>query len=236
MPSPGEIEERKRAAAARAATLVRDGMTLGIGTGSTASLFIAELGVLVAQGMRLSCVASSDRSAKLAREAGLRVLEEHDRRLDLCVDGADEVGPGLELIKGGGGALLREKLVASAAQRFVVIVDDTKPVPVLGRHALPVEVVRFLWADTARRLGALGLTCELRGGPGTPFVSDEGHYILDVRVGGDSLIHDPEALGREIKQVVGVVEHGLFLGIATACLVGTAEGARVLGDLEATRP
>ncbi|MGH7911295.1 MAG: ribose-5-phosphate isomerase RpiA [Candidatus Dormibacteraceae bacterium] len=231
MPSPDEVLTRKRAAAARAAALVRDGMTLGVGTGSTATLFIEELGKLVARGMRLNCVASSDRSAALAAGAGLRVLERHAGRLDLGVDGADEVAPDLALIKGGGGALLKEKLVALAAERFVVIVDDSKLVPALGRRALPVEVVRFLWQDTGRRLSALGLTWELRGGEASPFVTDEGHHILDAHVGGDGLIHDPAALARELKQVTGVVEHGLFLGIATACLVGREERVDVVGEL-----
>jgi ribose 5-phosphate isomerase A len=112
-----------------------------------------------------------------------------------------------------------------------VIVDETKVVPALGRFKLPVEVVHFLWRDTARRLSALGLTWDLRGGEATPFVSDEGHYILDTHVGGDGLIRDPQPLARELKQVVGVVEHGLFLDIASACLVGEANGVRVLGEL-----
>ncbi|MBO0701815.1 MAG: ribose-5-phosphate isomerase RpiA [Candidatus Dormibacteraeota bacterium] len=228
---PADLDGEKRAAAVRAAELVRDGMLLGIGTGTTASFFIEELGKLVAQGMRLSCVSSSERSSALARKAGVPVVDRHDRRLDLAVDGADEVAPDLSLIKGGGGSLLREKLVALAAERFVVIGDHTKVVPALGRFKLPVEVVKFLWPDTAQRLSSLGLSWELRGGPSTPFVTDEGHFILDTHVGGDGLIHDPQALGRELKHVVGVVEHGLFLGIAGACLIGEAAGVRVLGAL-----
>lgn len=231
MPSETEIADQKREAAVRAAQLVKDGMLLGIGTGSTATFFIQELGRLVEQGMHLSCVSSSERSLWLAQAAGIKVLEQHDQPLDLAVDGADEVGPELALIKGGGGALLREKLVALAAERFVVIVDETKVVPALGRFKLPVEVVKFLWPDTGKRLSALGLTWELRGGEGSPFVTDEGNYILDAHAGGDGLIHDPQTLGRELKQVTGVVEHGLFLGIASACLVGEGTGVRVLGTL-----
>lgn len=231
MPSEPEVDGEKRAAAARAATLVKDGMLLGIGTGSTATLFIEELGKLVAQGMRFSCVSSSDRSTALAKAVGITVLDRHDQRLDLAVDGADQVDPDLTLIKGGGGSLLKEKLVALAADRFVVIVDHTKLVPALGTSKLPVEVVRFLWQDTARRLNALGLTWELRGGEASPLVTDEGHYILDTHVGGDGLIHDPQALGRELKAVAGVVEHGLFFGIAKGCLVGETNGVRVLGAL-----
>lgn len=231
MPSPPEIEAEKRMAAVRAATLVEDGMVLGVGSGSTVAYFIEELGRLVAGGMRLTCVSSSERSAALLTGAGVQVLDHHEHRLPLCVDGADEVGPGLALIKGGGGALLREKLVAIAAERFVVIADETKLVPELGHHALPVEVVRFLWPDTARRLSALGLTWTLRGGDASPFVSDEGHYILDTRLGGDGLIHDPRGLARELSQVVGVVEHGLFIDMAGSCLVGDAGAVRVLGAL-----
>ena len=231
MRSPADVEAQKRAAAAQAASLIQDGMVLGVGSGSTVVYFIEELGRLVAQGMHVSCVSSSERSAALLRAAGVPVVDHHERRLPLCVDGADEVAPDLALIKGGGGALLREKLVALAAERFVAIVDEGKLVPALGRHALPIEVVRFLWADTGRRLTDLGLTWEVRGGAATPFVTDEGHYILDARLGGDGLIHDPGALGRELKQVVGVVEHGLFVGIAGACLVGEADGVRTLGAL-----
>ncbi len=231
MPSEAEIEAEKRAAAVRAAALIEDRMLLGVGSGSTVAYFIQELGKLVAGGMRLRCVSSSERSAARLKAAGVEVLDHHEDRLQLCVDGADEVGPGLALIKGGGGALLREKLVALAAERFVVIADATKVVPALGHHALPVEVVRFLWADTARRLSAVGLTWELRGGEAAPFVTDEGHYILDTHVGGDGLIHDPHTLAREVSQVVGVVEHGLFLDLARACLVGEADGVRVLGEL-----
>lgn len=231
MPSEAEIEAQKRAAAARAAALIEDRMLLGVGSGSTVAYFIEELGKLVARGMRLRCVSSSERSAAQLSAAGVEVLDHHDARLQLCVDGADEVGPGLALIKGGGGALLREKLVALAAERFVVIADETKLVPALGHHALPVEVVRFLWSDTARRLSAVGLTWELRGGEAAPFVTDEGHYILDTHVGGDGLIREPAALAREVSQVVGVVEHGLFLDMAGACLVAKADGVQVLGEL-----
>ncbi len=231
MPSPAELEGQKRAAAQRAATLVKDGMRLGVGSGSTVVYFIEELGKLAAQGVRFSCVSSSERSAALLAAAGVPVVDHHDQGLQLCVDGADEVGPHLALIKGGGGALLREKLVAMAGDRFVAIVDESKVVPALGRHPLPVEVVRFLWADTGRRLSALGLSWELRGGVQSPFLTDEGHYILDARLRGDGLIHDPDALGRELKQVVGVVEHGLFLHLASACLVGEAGGVRIVGDL-----
>jgi ribose 5-phosphate isomerase A len=231
MLSEAELEGQKRAAAARAAGLVEDGMLLGVGSGSTVYYFIEELGKLVAQGMHFTCVSSSERSAALLAKVGVSVVDHHEQRLHLCVDGADEVAPDLALIKGGGGALLREKLVAMAADRFVGIVDGSKVVPALGRHALPIEVVRFLWRDTGRRLTALGLSWELRGGEASPFVTDEGHYILDAHLGGDGLIHDPEALGRELKQVVGVVEHGLFVGIAGACLVGEADGVRTLGEL-----
>jgi ribose 5-phosphate isomerase A len=225
------LDAQKRAAAERALELVRDGMLLGIGTGSTATHFIEGLGRLVREGMRLRCVSSSERSSALAAGAGVEILTSHERRLDLAVDGADEIAPDLGVIKGGGGALLREKLVALAADRFVVIADETKLVPVLGRRALPVEVVRFLWQDTARRLAALGLTWELRGGEAAPFVTDEGHHILDVRPGGGGAFADPPALAGELDRVVGVVEHGFFLGMAQGCVIGTPSGVSVLGSL-----
>lgn len=222
-------EDYKRQAAEHALTLVRDGMRIGIGTGSTARYFIEGLGRLVGRGMSLRGLPTSEKSAELARDAGVPLLDATDAHLDLAVDGADEVDPRLRLIKGRGGALLREKLVASAADRFVVIVDESKLVEHLGRSRLPVEIVPFLWHLTAHRVEALGLEWELRGGVEEPFVTDNGNLILDVRGNGEIL--DPEGLGARLENQLGVVEHGLFLGLARACVIAGPSGVRVLGEL-----
>jgi ribose 5-phosphate isomerase A len=217
-------DEAKRLAAKRAAELVEDGMAVGLGTGTTATLFIRELGKRVQQGLRIRCVASSDASHKLGLQLGMDVttLDELPE-LDVYIDGADEVGPGLALIKGGGGALLREKIVASAAKEFIVVVDSTKIVKHLGRFPLPVEVVKMALPVVGPRLAALGLHPKLRGaksGAG-PYLTDEGNYILDCACGR---IEDPEELAAEIRSIVGVVEHGLFLGMATLALVAGEDG------------
>jgi ribose 5-phosphate isomerase A len=227
-------DELKRAAAERALELVRDGMTIGIGTGTTARFFIEGLGRLVAGGMLLRGLPTSERSAQLAREARVPLIEEPDReqglRLDLAVDGADEVAPDLGLIKGRGGALLREKLVASAADRFIVIADDSKLVSRLGQGVLPVEVVPFLWRSTAARLEELGLSWSVRGGEEAPYVTDNANLILDVSLAGGIL--DPPSLASALKAQLGIVEHGLFLGITTACIVASEQGVRVLGQID----
>lgn len=222
-------DELKRLAAERALELVSDGMTIGIGSGTTARFFIEGLGRLVAGGMRLRGLPSSERSAELARTAGVPLMADAEGRLDLAVDGADEVAPDLGLIKGAGGALLREKLVASAAARFVVIADDSKLVDRLGVGVLPVEVVRFMWRATASRLEALGVEWTLRGGESEPYVTDNGNVILDVTVAGG--IADAAGLASTLKAQLGVVEHGLFLGMASACIVASEDGVRVLGSV-----
>ncbi len=220
----------KRAAAERAAAELRDGMRLGLGTGSTAALFVEAVGRRVSAGLRLVAVPSSEATRRQAEALGiaLRTLDE-EPELDLAVDGADEIGPGLALIKGGGGALLREKLVAAASRRMLVIADGTKRVARLGRFPLPVEVVPFGFETTRRRIQAVvdhaaGASVELRlrrGAAGEPFVSDGGHWLVDARLGS---IEAPAALGDALKGLVGVVEHGLFVGLATAALIGTQDG------------
>lgn len=217
----------KQMAAERALELVADGMSIGIGTGTTARYFIEGLGRLVAGGMRLRGLPTSERSAQLARAARVPLLDDLDGQLDLAVDGADEISPDLDLIKGRGGALLREKLVATAARRFVVIADDSKLVAQLGMGVLPVEVVPFLWHLTAARLTRMGLRWELRGGVQHPFVTDNANLILDVTPEGG--IRDPRGLASELEAQLGVVEHGLFLGIARGCVIAGEEGIRILG-------
>jgi ribose 5-phosphate isomerase A len=216
--------QAKRAVARRAVEFIEDGMRVGLGTGSTATLFIQELGARVKAGLKIRCVASSDASAKLGRDLGMSVTTLDElQELDLYIDGADEVGPQLALIKGGGGALLREKIVASAAKRFIVVVDETKMVKRLGRFPLPVEVVKMALPLVEPKLAALGLNPKLRqatGGDG-PYLTDEGNYILDCACG---VIENPAETAAEIRRIVGVVEHGLFLHMASLALVGGETG------------
>jgi ribose 5-phosphate isomerase A len=217
-------DEAKRLVAKRAAEFVEDGMAVGLGTGTTATLFIRELGERVRRGLKIRCVASSDASHKLGLQLGMDVVTLAELpELDVYIDGADEVGPGLALIKGGGGALLREKIVVSAAKEFIVVVDSTKMMERLGRFPLPVEVVKMALPVVEPRLAALGLHPKLRpakNGSG-PYLTDEGNYILDCACGR---IEEPEEVAAEIRSVVGVVEHGLFLGMATLALVAGEDG------------
>jgi ribose 5-phosphate isomerase A len=226
-------DEAKRLVAKRAVEFVQDGMVVGLGTGTTATLFIREL---AAHKLKIRCVASSAASAKLAKSLGIRM---HTLRtlpeLDMYIDGADEIarvpGLGFALIKGGGGALLREKIVASAAKSFIVVADSTKLVEVLGKFPLPVEVVKMALPLVGPRLAALGLNPKLRpaksgGAPSTiagPYLTDEGNYILDCACGR---IDDPQQTAAAIRGIVGVVEHGLFLGMATLALVAGENGVK----------
>jgi ribose 5-phosphate isomerase A len=222
-----EQDELKKAAAEKAVELVRDGMLLGLGSGSTVRYFTEGVGRLVADGMRLRGVPTSRATAELAATHGIPVVEDLIGGIDLAVDGADEVDPALNLVKGRGGALFREKLVAAAAKRFVVVVDESKVVKKLGVGVLPVEVLPFLWRTSAERLIALGATLTVRGGEEAPFVTDNGNLILDLLFEGG--IDDAERLGREIKSTLGVVEHGLFLAMTDTCIVAGADGPRVIG-------
>ena len=222
-------DEAKGLVARRAVEFVRDGMVVGLGTGTTATFFIHEL---AARALKIRCVASSDASHDLALSLGMRVETLNELpELDIYIDGADEVcvapGGGLDLIKGGGGALLREKIVASAAREFVCVVDASKVVDVLGKFPLPVEVIKMALPVVEPRLAALGLNPKLRrakSGDG-PYLTDEGNYILDCACGR---IEEPEVVAAEIRGIVGVVEHGLFLGMATLALVGGEDGVREL--------
>ena len=218
-------DEAKRLVAKRAVEFVKDGMVVGLGTGTTATLFIREL---AARGLKIRCVASSDASHALAESLGMSVATLTELpELDVYIDGADEIarvpGLGFGLIKGGGGALLREKIVASAAKSFIVVADSTKLVDHLGRFPLPVEVVKMALPLVQPRLAALGLNPKLRqakSGAG-PYITDEGNYILDCACGR---IDDPQKTAAGIRAIVGVVEHGLFLGMATLALVAGENG------------
>ena len=223
-------DEAKLLAAKRAVEFVSDGMNVGLGTGSTATLFIRELGKAVAGGLRIRAIATSDASRVLAQELGIPLTNfDETPVLDVNVDGADEVcagpGPVLNLIKGGGGAHLREKIVASAARNFIVVADETKVVDKLGKFPLPVEVFQFALPLVARRLDELRLNPKLRRKGDGPWITDEGNVILDCFCG---VIENPEETAAEIRRVVGVVEHGLFLGMATLALVAGQAGVREL--------
>ncbi len=220
-------DELKQAAAEKALELVQDGMLLGLGSGSTARHFTEGVGRLVAEGMKVRAVPSSRATAELAATLGIPIVTELVGQIDLAVDGADEVDPALNLIKGRGGALFREKLVATVSKRFVVVVDESKLVKELGVGVLPVEVLPYLWRSTADRLAALGVSLVVRGGEETPYITDNGNLILDVSVEGG--IKDPALLGDALKGITGVVEHGLFVGMTDTVIVAGPEGARAIG-------
>lgn len=221
-------EELKRRAAEAALLYVEDGMRLGLGSGSTAAHFVVLLGHQVARGLNVVGVPTSDATAALALKAKVPLTTLDDTpELDLDIDGADEIGPGLALIKGGGGALLREKIVASASRRMIVIADASKRVAELGAFPLPIEVAAFGLTATAlaveRAALELGLTIavDLRQSNGSAVVTDGGNRILDASFGR---IPDPEALADRLAGIPGVVEHGLFLGLADLALLASPEG------------
>ncbi len=222
--SAPEQDLLKRAAAARALDFVIDGMKIGLGTGSTAEAFLELLGPKARGGMKLLCTATSERTAQKARALGLTLASLDELApLDLCVDGADEADRELNLIKGGGGALLREKIVAASSKAVVIIADESKLVPRLGRFPLPVEVSEFGHASTARRIAAaanaLGyakLPIALRAKDGVIFKSDSGNLIYDCAFGA---ITGAAALASALSAIPGVVEHGLFMGLATTLLI-----------------
>lgn len=214
----------KQEAAERALQLVEPGMIVGLGSGSTATLWIKLLGEKVRdQGLRIRAIASSDDSEKLGRSYGIPFTTfEETPSLDLTIDGADEVAPGLALIKGGGGKLLREKIVASASKRFVVVADASKQVEKLGKFPLPVEVIPMAEPLVSRELKEMGFTPKIRTNKdGSNYITDEGNLILDC---SGMLIEDPKAMAAKLDGIVGVVEHGLFLGMADLALIAEERG------------
>ena len=224
-------DEAKRAAASRAIeTFLRDGMTIGLGSGTTSRWFVRILGERVAKGLRVTGVPSSKSTGQLAQEVGVPLADLNDvGQLDLTIDGADEIDAKGRMIKGGGANLLWEKIVACASTKMVCIVDESKLVETLGRFPLPIEVIPFAWRSTERHLRKLfeesGLAnpkIDMRGGFETPLITDSGHYLLDCHL---EQIPDPEKLGQKLNQIPGVVEHGLFIGIATDAVVGHQAGA-----------
>jgi len=228
-----DVEAQKRAAAERALEFVRPGMRLGLGTGSTAAHFVTLLGERVGAGLKIVAVPTSEATRAQAERLGIALTTlDETPQLDLTVDGADEIAPDLTLIKGGGGALLREKIVASASARMVVIADQSKWVEVLGRFALPIEIVPFGATVTQRAVEAVAAAAgcpgpaPLRKTPsGHPFVTDGGHWLLDAQL---QRIGDPRGLAARLAAIPGVVEHGLFIGLAGAAIVAGSTGIRVL--------
>jgi len=229
-------EDLKRAAAARAVALVEPGMALGLGTGSTARHFVVLLGDRVRDGLDVVGVPTSEATRAQAQAEGIRLatLDEYPA-LDLTIDGADELDDALNLVKGGGGALLREKIVAAASRRMIVIADVSKRVATLGRFPLPIEVVPFGLEATrravARAVSVAGASGELRlrnATDNSPYVTDGGHFILDAHL---HRIEAPDALAAALASVPGVVEHGLFLGLATGAVLATEDGLVTLGDV-----
>lgn len=235
MTTPSEVDRLKAVAANAAAALVEDGLIVGLGSGSTASLAVSMLGRRVAEGLRIIGIPTSQQTEREARRLGipLSTLAEHDH-IDVTIDGADQVDAGqLNLLKGRGGALLREKIIASASEQLIIVIDETKLVDRLGVNgAVAVEVVPFAWHTTARRLQSLGASLVRRTTrEGQPFITDGGHYILDCAFGA---IDDPERLQRQLDRTVGVVEHGLFLGMASRVIVGGSRGVNVISSASAT--
>jgi ribose 5-phosphate isomerase A len=222
-------DQLKAAAAETAAAQLHDGMIVGLGTGSTAAFAIRAIGRRVAQGLKIIGVPTSERTMAQATALGIPLarVEEHEW-IDVTIDGADEVELGtLNLIKGRGGALLREKIVASSTRKLIIIVDESKLVTRLGSHdPIPVEVVSFGWETTERRLHRMGGNPVLRrSDDGKPFLTDGGHYILDCKFGALPEAADTD---QKLNNTVGVVEHGMFLGMAGMVIIGSAQGIRIL--------
>ncbi|GAB0117009.1 ribose-5-phosphate isomerase RpiA [Acidisoma sp. 7E03] len=219
----------KQAAADAAAALVQDGMLVGLGSGTTLRRFVRSLGLRCQAGLKITGVPTSETTKALAIEVGVPVADLNEvGELDLVLDGADEIDPQGQMIKGGGGNLLWEKIVATAGSRFVAVIDDSKTKATLGAFPLPVEVVRFGWRATERLVrgllvesGYLEAAITLRGGIDSPFVTDSGHYILDCALGR---IEHPEALAIALNRIPGVVENGLFIDIARSAIIGQPDG------------
>jgi ribose 5-phosphate isomerase A len=220
MANDGVQNKEKEEAARASVKLVRDGDIVGLGTGSTATYAVRFLGERVQAGLKIRGIPTSVHTQELAASLGIPLTTlDKFQEIDITIDGADEVDTGLRLIKGGGGALLREKIVASASKKLVIIADSSKQVPVLGKFPVPVEIIKFAEALVAKKIAALGAKVTVRGAAaGTPFITDEGNHILDCNF---ERIPDPPALACALENIPGVVEHGLFIGMASVALIGT---------------
>lgn len=213
----------KQLAAEKAVEYVKDGMKVGLGTGSTAYWAIRKLGERVNEGLKITAVATSQASEEQARELGIPLVEFGDiESLDLTIDGADELDSELQLIKGGGGALLREKIVAGNSTRMIVVADESKAVAVLGKFPLPVEIVPFAWEWTVAELSKLGCRPELRRNGEALYKTDNGNYIADCHF---EMIDSAPKLALALQGITGVVEHGLFIGIADLAIIGKKDGS-----------
>jgi ribose 5-phosphate isomerase A len=220
-------DHAKELAAQKALEFIQDGMIVGLGSGSTATHFIRLLGARVQQGLRVRGIPSSKNSETLAKSLRIPIIDfQQTSTIDVTIDGADEIAPGLALIKGGGGALLREKIVASASKKFVVVADSSKIVPHLGKFPLPVEVIPMAAPLVAAKLSAQNIRPRVRQqSSGGDYITDEGNLILDCDCGQ---ILDPPALAAQIRAIVGVVEHGLFLNMADLAIVSSATEISIL--------
>ena len=230
---PMDVEEQKRAAAAKALDYVRPGMRLGLGTGSTARHLVELLGERVRAGLKVTAVPTSETTRAQAERAGIALTTlDETPELDLTIDGADEIAPDLTLTKGGGGALLREKIVAAASAEMIVIADESKWVTTLGRFPLPIEIVSFGATVTQRAIesraadaGCPGTAALRRAQNGHAFVTDGGHWLVDAQL---QRIADPRGLAARLSAIPGVMEHGLFIGLARAAILAGPSGIRIV--------
>lgn len=224
---PIDQNQQKQSAARASLKFVKNGDVVGLGTGSTAKFFIELLGEQVKAGLNIRAIPTSEASGKLAASLGITLTTlDECQQIDVTVDGADEFDPQLRLIKGGGGALLREKIVGSATKQYVIVADASKRVPILGKFPLPVEVIKFAQALVKKKIEALGAKANLRrDAAGNPYLTDENNYILDCHFGQ---IPDADALSRQLSAMPGVVEHGLFIGMANVVLVADESGVEEL--------
>ena len=222
-----DLDSFKKSAALKAVEFIRDGMVVGLGTGSTAKHLVIALGEKVRAGMKLRGVPTSQETAALARHSGIPLIDSENRwDIDVAIDGADQVDPSFNLIKGGGGALLKEKIVAASARQFIVMVDHTKQVPVLGgSFPLPIEIIPFGWGSTAREIERLTKSpTVLRERSGVPFKTEAGNLIVDVHL---ARIEQPGDLEIALNQIPGIVETGLFVGRTDVLIIGKANGAEI---------
>ena len=215
------MSQEKQNAARSAVDQIEDGMLVGLGTGSTAAFAISYLGEKVRSGLTISAIPTSEASKKQAQSEGIPLIDfETSSSIDICIDGADEIDSELNMIKGGGGALLREKIVASSAKRYLIIIDSSKQVETLGTFPLPVEVIPFGWQVVSRKLKEMNASPELRKSGSQPFVTDEGNYILDCRFNS---IPEVEQLEAELNRIPGVVENGLFVAMCDQMIMGKGD-------------
>jgi ribose 5-phosphate isomerase A len=221
------IDNEKLKAAARSLDYVEHGMLLGLGTGTTVAFLIPLLGKKVKAGLSITAMVTSKMTEQLAHQAGIKLIDfDGAVQVDLTIDGADEINERLDLIKGGGGALLHEKILAVGSKREIIIADASKLVKTLGAAALPVEVIKYGWQRAAEELAQLDCVPHLRlDASNVPFITEEGNYILDCRF---RQITNPSALAEKLDHIVGVVEHGLFINLADEAIVGTGETTRVI--------